>query len=69
MEASHKTHRPHIKVGKDEEEEEEEFLEPFLNNGMMFASFHSKGIIPSCSDMLNTCASGVLIFSTVVSVF
>ena len=24
MEASHKTHRPHIKVGKDEEEEEEE---------------------------------------------
>ena len=23
MEASHKTHRPHIKVGKDEEEEEE----------------------------------------------
>ena len=22
MEASHKTHRPHIKVGKDEEEEE-----------------------------------------------
>ena len=28
---------------------------------MMFASFHSKGTIPSCSDMLNTCASGVLI--------
>ena len=27
----------------------------------MFASFHSKGTIPSCSDMLNTCASGVLI--------
>ena len=24
MEASHKTHRPHIKVGKDAEEEEEE---------------------------------------------
>ena len=24
MEASHKTHRPHIKVGTDEEEEEEE---------------------------------------------
>ena len=23
MEASHKTHRPHIKVGKDEEEEED----------------------------------------------
>ena len=24
MEASHKTHRPHLKVGKDEEEEEED---------------------------------------------
>ena len=31
----------------------------------MFASFHSKGTIPSCSDMLNTCASGVQICSTV----
>ena len=31
----------------------------------MFASFHSKGTIPSCSDMLNTCASGVLICSSV----
>ena len=31
----------------------------------MFASFHSKGTIPSCSDILNTCASGVLICSTV----
>ena len=31
----------------------------------MFAYFHSKGTIPSCSDMLNTCASGVLICSTV----
>ena len=31
----------------------------------MFASFHSKGTIPSCSDMLNTCASGLLICSTV----
>ena len=31
----------------------------------MFASFHSKGTTPSCSDMLNTCASGVLICSTV----
>ena len=30
----------------------------------MFASFYSKGTIPSCSDMLNTCASGVLICST-----
>ena len=31
----------------------------------MFASFNSKGTIPSCSDMLNTCASRVLICSTV----
>ena len=31
----------------------------------MFASFHSKGTIPSCSDMLNTCASGLLICFTV----
>ena len=31
----------------------------------MIASFHSKGTIPSCSDMLNTCASGELICSTV----
>ena len=31
----------------------------------MFASFHSKGTIPSCSDMLNTCACGVLVYSTV----
>ena len=31
----------------------------------MFASFHYKGTIPSCSDMLNTCASGILICSTV----
>ena len=31
----------------------------------MFASFHSKSTIPSCSDMLNTCASGVLICCTV----
>ena len=37
----------------------------FLNKGMMFASFHSKDTIPSCSDMLNTCASGILICSTV----
>ena len=32
---------------------------------MLFASVHSKGTIPSFSDMLNTCASGVLICSTV----
>ena len=31
----------------------------------MFACFHSKGTIPSYSDMLNTCASGLLICSTV----
>ena len=31
----------------------------------MFASFHSKGTIPSWSDMLNKCASGALICSTV----
>ena len=31
----------------------------------MFASFDSKGTLPSCSDKLNTCASGVLICSTV----
>ena len=31
----------------------------------MFASFHSKGTIPSFNDMLNTCASGVVICSTV----
>ena len=41
------------------------FLNLFLNKGIMFASFHSKGTIPSCSDMINTCASGVLICSTV----
>ena len=26
MEASHKTHRPHIKVGKDEEEEDQKLI-------------------------------------------
>ena len=31
----------------------------------MLASFHSKGAIPSCSDMLNTCASAELMCSTV----
>ena len=31
----------------------------------MFTSFHYKGTIPSCSDMSNTCTSGVLICSTV----
>ena len=37
----------------------------FLKKGMVFASFHCKGTIPSCSDMLHTCASGILICSTV----
>ena len=32
---------------------------------MMFAYFHYKGTITSCSDMLNTCASGVLVCSIV----
>ena len=32
---------------------------------MIFASFHYKGTIPSCSDMLKMCASGVLVCSTV----
>ena len=31
----------------------------------MLAILHSQGTIPSCSDMLNTCASGVLVCSTV----
>ena len=31
----------------------------------MFASFHSNGTIPSCSDILNTCVNGVQICSTV----
>ena len=31
----------------------------------MFASLHSKGQIPCCSNMLNTCAGGILICSTV----
>ena len=31
----------------------------------MFASFHYKDTTPSCSGMLNTCASGVLFCSTV----
>ena len=41
------------------------FIEPILNRGMMFASFHCKGTLSSCSDMLNMCASGVLICTTV----
>ena len=41
------------------------FLNIFLNKGMMFASFQSKGTLHSCSDMLNTSTSGVPIWSTV----
>ena len=40
----------------------------FLNliiEGIMFASFRSKGTVPSCSDMLNTWAIGILICYTV----
>ena len=33
----------------------------------MFASFHSNGTMPSCSVMLNTCASGVLLIGSTVS--
>ena len=38
---------------------------PFLNSGVMFASFHSEGTVPSSSDKLNNFASGVLICSTI----
>ena len=41
------------------------FLDPFLNSGVMFASFHYEGTIPSSSDKLNNFASGVLICSTI----
>ena len=41
------------------------FLNICLSKGIMFASFHSTGTIPSHSDMLNTCASGVHICCTV----
>ena len=41
------------------------FLDPFLNSGVMFASFHSEGTIPSSSDKLKHFASGVLICSTI----
>ena len=33
MEASHKTHRPHIKLGKDAEEEEEIALRQYAGGG------------------------------------
>ena len=40
-------------------------LDPFLNNGVTFASFHSAGTIPSLSDILKKIASGVLISFTI----
>ena len=36
-------------------------VDPFLNNGVTFASFHSAGTIPSLSDRLTKLASGLLI--------
>ena len=36
-----------------------------IKEHLMFPSFHSKGTIPSCNDILNTCASGVLMCSTI----
>ena len=42
-------------------------LDPFLNNGMMFASFHSNGTTTSSIDKLNTVASGMLVYSTISS--
>ena len=41
------------------------FLDPFLNSGVMFASFHYEGTIPSSSDKLNNFVSGVPICSTI----
>ena len=41
------------------------FLEPFLNNCLMFASIHSEGTIPSCRETINTFGSDVLICSTI----
>ena len=42
------------------------YVKRFLNKGIHdVCSFHSKSTIPAYSDMLNTCASGVLICSTV----
>ena len=41
------------------------FWNPFLNTGMMFASFLSKGTTLFFNDKLNSLASGVLICFTV----
>ena len=40
-------------------------LNSFFNQGMVLASFHSKGTSPSCSDMVNTCVTSIQICSTV----
>ena len=40
-------------------------LGPFLNNGVIFASFRSDGMIPSLSDKLKNIASGILVWSTI----
>ena len=40
-------------------------LGPFLSNGVIFAYFHSDGMIPSLSDKLKNIASGILVWSTI----
>ena len=40
-------------------------FDPFLNNDVTVASFHSAGTIPSLSDILNKLASGILISFTI----
>ena len=41
------------------------FSNLFLNNGIMVATFHSNGTIPSYNDKLDTVASGMLICYTI----
>ena len=41
------------------------FLDRFLTSGVMFASFHSEGTIPSSSDKLKKILSGLLNCSTI----
>ena len=43
------------------------FPEPFINNDMMFTSFHSNGIAPYSNDKLNTVASDMLICCTILN--
>ena len=38
------------------------FLDPFLNNGVMFACFHSEGTIPFPCDKLNTWCINVILY-------